>query len=79
MYLPLKERDEQSIMRSWECGLSGTVRARKVDANDGRDVIFDSSSYSEQCQAVHLANTDSFGVFTRKLQAFTLVAKKGDP
>ena len=44
-----------------------------------RHVILDSLNYSEACQVAKLSNTDSFSVFTQKLQAFTKTVKAQNP
>ena len=79
MWLALKEKNMNLIRRLWECGLTVSVRLRKADQNDPRCVILDSLNYSEACQAAQIASTDSFGVFTQKLQAFFVAAKKENP
>jgi len=79
MWLALKEGDEQLIRRLWECGLTVTLRVRKVNTNDTRNAILDSLNYSEACQVAQVANTDSFSLFTQKLQAFTAAVKQENP
>ena len=76
MHLAIELQDEGWIRRLWECGLTVTVRVRKATPADPRHVILDSLNFSEACQVAKLAGTDSFSVFTQKLQAFTTVFKK---
>ena len=73
MHLAMELQDEGWIRRLWECGLTVTVRVRKATPADPRHVILDSVNFSEACQVAKLAGTDSFSVFTQKLQAFTIV------
>jgi len=79
MWTALKMQDQEWIMRLWECGLTVTVRLRKASEGDPRNIILDSLNYSEACQVAKLANTDSFSIFTQKLQAFTTMFKKENP
>jgi hypothetical protein len=79
MWKALQTKDDAYIKRLWECGLTVTVRVRKICGVDPRPIILDSLNYSEACQVAKLSNTDSFRVFAWKLHSFTKVHKQEAP
>ena len=64
MWLALKEKDDQLIKRLWGCGLTVSVRVRKADANDARNVILGSELFG-----IMLGSTTCKRRFLRRVHA----------